>query len=104
MGKRRTSERASGARAAQVVGVVQRRQFYEALQRLVRIYQFRDRDAACYGDVSPDECYALEAIEAEGALRVGDLAAVAQSAQEQRQPAGSGARSQGLRRAIRGAR
>jgi DNA-binding MarR family transcriptional regulator len=74
--KRRTPDRASGARAAQVVGAVQRRQFYEALQRLVRIDQFRDRDAACYGDVSPDECYALEAIEAEGALRVGDLAAV----------------------------
>ena len=53
----------------------ERRRFYAALQRLLRIYQFRDRDVACYGDTSPDECYALEAIEAAGELRVGDLAA-----------------------------
>jgi DNA-binding MarR family transcriptional regulator len=57
------------------VDAVERRRFYDALQRLLRIYQFRDRDLACYGDVSPDECYALEAIEASGPMRVNDLAA-----------------------------
>src|SRR5437868_936667 len=49
--------------------------FYDALQRLLRIYQFRDRDRTCYGDVTPNECYALEAIELAGPLRVNDLAA-----------------------------
>jgi DNA-binding MarR family transcriptional regulator len=63
------------ASAAPGVGSAERRRFYEALQRLLRIYQFRDRDVACYGSVSPDECYALEAIEGEEAMRVGDLAA-----------------------------
>ena len=58
-----------------MVSAAERRRFYAALQELVRIYQFRDRDVACYGDVSPDECYALEAIEAAGKARVGDLAA-----------------------------
>src|ERR1700740_3157421 len=48
--------------------------FYEALQEVLRIYQFRDRDRACYGDVTPHECYALEAIERAGRVRVGDLA------------------------------
>lgn len=52
----------------------ERRAFYEALQRLLRAYQFRDRDAACYGDVTPDECYALEAIDRSDGVRVNDLA------------------------------
>lgn len=58
-----------------MVSAAERRRFYAALQELIRIYQFRDRDVACYGDVSPDECYALEAIEMAGKVRVGDLAA-----------------------------
>jgi MarR family 2-MHQ and catechol resistance regulon transcriptional repressor len=48
---------------------------YDAMQELVRIYQFRDRDRACYGRVTPNECYALEAVERAGALSVGELAA-----------------------------
>lgn len=48
---------------------------YEAMQELVRIYQFRDRDRACYGRVTPNECYALEAIERAGGLSVNALAA-----------------------------
>lgn len=51
----------------------ERRAFYEALQELLRIYQFRDRDRACYGSVSAHECYALEAIERSGALPIGAL-------------------------------
>ena len=58
------------------VPAAERRLFYDALQRLLRIYQFRDRDIACYGSVSPDECYALEAMDAKGTLRVNDLATV----------------------------
>jgi DNA-binding MarR family transcriptional regulator len=49
--------------------------FYEALQELLRIYQFRDRERSCYGSITPNDCYALEAIERAGALRVNDLAA-----------------------------
>ncbi len=49
---------------------------YDAMQALVRVYQFRDREASCYGDVSPNECYALEAIEHAGGLSVNGLAAV----------------------------
>jgi DNA-binding MarR family transcriptional regulator len=50
-------------------------ELYEAMQELVRVYQFRDRDRACYGQVTPNECYALEAIEKAGALSVNGLAA-----------------------------
>jgi len=49
--------------------------FYEALQALLRVYQFRDRDRACYGDITPHDCYALEAIERAGELLVSRLAA-----------------------------
>ena len=56
------------------LGEAQRREFYDALQELLRIYQFRDRDRACYGAISPNECYALEAIERTGGLSVCGLA------------------------------
>ena len=45
------------------------------MQSLVRVYQLRDRDRACYGTVTPNECYALEAVERAGALSVNELAA-----------------------------
>ena len=48
---------------------------YEAMQALVRVYQFRDRDRGCYGEVTPNECYALEALEASGGATVSALAA-----------------------------
>jgi len=35
---------------------------YEALDRLVRAYQFRDRDRTCYYDLSVNECYALQTL------------------------------------------
>ncbi len=50
--------------------------FYEALEGLLRIYQFRDRDRACYGDVTPNECHVLEALSRRGGLRVSELAEV----------------------------
>ena len=43
------------------------------MQALVRVYQLRDRDRACYGTITPNECYALEAIERAGALSVNEL-------------------------------
>jgi len=49
--------------------------FSEALEALLRVYRIRDRDAACYGDVSANECHSLEAVERAGVLRVNDLAA-----------------------------
>lgn len=48
--------------------------FYEALQGLLRVYQFRDRDRPCYADLTPHDCYALEAIERLGELPVSRLA------------------------------
>jgi DNA-binding MarR family transcriptional regulator len=49
--------------------------FSKALEALLRVYRLRDRDAACYGDVSPNQCHALEAVVRHGALRINDLAA-----------------------------
>ena len=49
--------------------------FYEELNDLVRVVQFRDRDRACCYDVSVTQCYALEAVADEGPLTVNDLAA-----------------------------
>jgi MarR family transcriptional regulator, 2-MHQ and catechol-resistance regulon repressor len=59
---------------ATAVPAAERRAFYEALQELLRIYQFRDRDRACYGSISPNECHALEAVELAGDLSVNGLA------------------------------
>lgn len=64
-----------GKKPASGPDAAERRAFYEALQELLRVYQFRDRDRACYGTVTPHECYALEAIGRAGTLPVGGLAA-----------------------------
>jgi DNA-binding MarR family transcriptional regulator len=73
-GKRRKSAR-TPPRESGSPDAAERRAFYEALQELLRIYQFRDRDRACYGAVSAHECYALEAIGRAGALPIGALGA-----------------------------
>jgi MarR family 2-MHQ and catechol resistance regulon transcriptional repressor len=49
-------------------------ELYEALNQLVRIYQFRDRDRICCYDVSVTQCSALEAIIEKGPLRLQALA------------------------------
>lgn len=51
------------------------RSFYQALNELARIVQFRDRDRACCHDVSVTQCCALEVLAEEGPLTVNDLAA-----------------------------
>jgi len=50
------------------------RELYLALQELLRVYQFRERDRACYGDISVNECYALETIDRLGPRTVVELA------------------------------
>lgn len=47
---------------------------HEALADLVRAYQFRDRDRICCHDISVTQCYALEALNRDGPMRLNDLA------------------------------
>ena len=47
----------------------------EALEDLLRVMQFRDRDRACCYDVSVSQCYALERVVNADGLTVNDLAA-----------------------------
>ncbi|WP_442110819.1 MarR family winged helix-turn-helix transcriptional regulator [Pseudomonas sp. NUPR-001] len=47
---------------------------YEAVNQLVRVYQFRDRDRICCYDVSVTQCYAVETLVKQGPLRLQALA------------------------------
>jgi DNA-binding MarR family transcriptional regulator len=47
----------------------------DALEDLLRVVQFRDRDRACCYDVSVSQCYALERVVHGGGLTVNELAA-----------------------------
>lgn len=48
---------------------------HQALSELVRVYQFRDREAICCHDISVTQCNALEALIAQGPLTLNALAA-----------------------------
>ena len=48
---------------------------YDALQDLIRVYQFRDRDRICCHDLSVTQCYALETLVRRGAITVNELSA-----------------------------
>jgi MarR family 2-MHQ and catechol resistance regulon transcriptional repressor len=50
-------------------------ELHRALGELVRVYQFRDRDRICCHGVSVSQCYALEAVVADGPLTLNELAA-----------------------------
>lgn len=50
-------------------------ELYDALEDLLRVYQFRDRDRICCFDVSVSQCYALEGLVRRGAMTLNDLAA-----------------------------
>jgi DNA-binding MarR family transcriptional regulator len=50
------------------------RALYEALNDLVRLYQFRDRNVICCNDVSVTQCYALQALSRGGTMALGGLA------------------------------
>jgi DNA-binding MarR family transcriptional regulator len=47
---------------------------YEALNKLIRAHQFRDRGNICCYDVSVSQCYALETLVKQGPLRLQTLA------------------------------
>lgn len=47
---------------------------HEALSDLVRAYQFRDRDNICCHNISVTQCYALEALQKDGPMRLSELA------------------------------
>jgi len=49
-------------------------ELYEALNDLIRVYQFRDRGHICCYDVSVTQCYALEMLVKQGSLRLQSLA------------------------------
>lgn len=49
-------------------------ELYEAVNQLIRIHQFRDRDCICCHDVSVAQCYALETLVKHGPLRLQALA------------------------------
>lgn len=49
---------------------------YEAVNQLIRVHQFRDRDRICCYDVSVAQCYALETLVKQGPLRLQALAQV----------------------------
>ncbi len=50
------------------------RSLYEALDDLVRLYQFRDRNVICCNDVSVTQCYAMRELARGGAMTLGALA------------------------------
>ena len=50
-------------------------ELYDAMEDLLRVYQFRDRDRICCFDVSVSQCYALEGLVRRGGMTLNDLAA-----------------------------
>lgn len=50
------------------------RGLHEALNDLVRLYQFRDRNVICCHDISVTQCYALQTLVRGGAMTLGALA------------------------------
>ena len=48
-------------------------ELYDALERLIRVYQFRDRDRICCHDISLTQCHALEAVVRDGPLTTNAL-------------------------------
>nr|WP_290441792.1 MULTISPECIES: MarR family transcriptional regulator [unclassified Cobetia] len=47
---------------------------YEAVNQLIRVHQFRDRESICPHNVSVAQCYALETLVKRGSLRLQALA------------------------------
>jgi MarR family 2-MHQ and catechol resistance regulon transcriptional repressor len=50
-------------------------EFYDALQTLLRMYQFRDRNRVCQAGLTVTECYSLEVLVQDGPLSLNRLAA-----------------------------
>ena len=49
--------------------------FYRAVSEFARSYQFRDRDQICRHGVSVTQCYALELLDTQESMTMGQLAA-----------------------------
>src|SRR3954452_12732269 len=49
-------------------------ELYHALEDLLRVYQFRDRDRICCCHVSVSQCYALEGLVRRGSMTLNELA------------------------------
>ena len=47
---------------------------YQALNELIRVYQFRDRDRICCHDISITECHGLDGLAQYGPLMLNELA------------------------------
>src|ERR671910_1879293 len=47
----------------------------DALAEFIRVYQFRDRDRICCYDISPTQCYALDALLRRELATLNELAA-----------------------------
>src|SRR5688572_14478472 len=47
---------------------------YWALQELLRVYQFRDKDRICCHGITITECYALEVLAQHGPMMLNELA------------------------------
>ncbi|SUC58290.1 MarR family transcriptional regulator [Pseudomonas aeruginosa] len=60
-------------------------ELHEALNQLVRVYQFRDRDRICCYDVSVTQSYAVETLVRKGPMRMQALL-TSSSGQEHRKP------------------
>ena len=52
----------------------QAERFYRAVTQLVRTCQCRDRDQICCHGISVTQCYALDTLDVQGALTMGELA------------------------------
>lgn len=50
-------------------------ELYDALEDLLRVYQFRDRDRICCFDISVSQCYALDGLVRRSGMTLNDLAA-----------------------------
>jgi len=50
------------------------RELYAALDELLRLYQFRDRDTICCHDISVTQCHALQTLMRRGASTLTELA------------------------------
>jgi arsenite methyltransferase len=65
---------ASGVADSPAVLAADVAEFYDALQELLRVAQFRDRERICCYDISVTECYALGIVESNGPLMLNQLA------------------------------
>ena len=64
-----------GATAPDTASRQDAQRLQDALERLVRVYQYRDRDRICCYDVSVTQCHALEALVGGGTATLNELAA-----------------------------